>query len=97
MILFRKIVVSFKMLSVAMVSVLVLSCENDIKMVKALGDHKVGVEEGKNIESIMTNGGKTTAKLTAPLMLRYQTDRSEERRVGKECLRLCRSRWSPYH
>ena len=23
--------------------------------------------------------------------------RSEERRVGKECLRLCRSRWSPYH
>ena len=25
------------------------------------------------------------------------TVRSEERRVGKECLRLCRSRWSPYH
>ena len=24
-------------------------------------------------------------------------DRSEERRVGKECVRLCRSRWSPYH
>ena len=23
--------------------------------------------------------------------------RSEERRFGKECLRLCRSRWSPYH
>ena len=23
--------------------------------------------------------------------------RSEERRVGKECSRLCRSRWSPYH
>ena len=22
-------------------------------------------------------------------------ERSEERRVGKECLRLCRSRWSP--
>ena len=31
---------------------------------------------------------------------RHQTkseQRSEERRVGKECLRLCRSRWSPYH
>ena len=24
-------------------------------------------------------------------------DRSEERRVGKECVFLCRSRWSPYH
>ena len=23
--------------------------------------------------------------------------RSEERRVGKECYALCRSRWSPYH
>ena len=26
-----------------------------------------------------------------------KSSRSEERRVGKECLRLCRSRWSPYH
>ena len=24
-------------------------------------------------------------------------ERSEERRVGKECLAVCRSRWSPYH
>src|SRR3546814_19988190 len=24
-------------------------------------------------------------------------DRSEERRVGKECVRPCRSRWWPYH
>ena len=24
-------------------------------------------------------------------------DRSEERRVGKECWHVCRSRWSPYH
>ena len=23
--------------------------------------------------------------------------RSEERRVGKECVQPCRSRWSPYH
>jgi rod shape-determining protein MreC len=28
-------------------------------------------------------------------LLRFK--RSEERRVGKECRRLCRSRWSPYH
>src|SRR3546814_14741530 len=30
----------------------------------------------------------------------YQGDdpiRSEERRVGKECVSTCRSRWSPYH
>ena len=33
-------------------------------------------------------------KLTRDVMMNA---RSEERRVGKECLRLCRSRWSPYH
>src|SRR3546814_1992960 len=26
-----------------------------------------------------------------------QERRSEERRVGKECVSTCRSRWSPYH
>src|SRR3546814_7556618 len=26
-----------------------------------------------------------------------QNGRSEERRVGKECVSTCRSRWSPYH
>src|SRR3546814_13444604 len=26
-----------------------------------------------------------------------RNDRSEERRVGKECVSTCRSRWSPYH
>ena len=34
------------------------------------------------------------------LMMRWDEGtnaRSEERRVGKECLCWCRSRWSPYH
>src|SRR3546814_14333967 len=31
-------------------------------------------------------------QLDNPLQLR-----SEERRVGKECVSTCRSRWSPYH
>src|SRR3546814_11528109 len=29
--------------------------------------------------------------------LRAAEDGSEERRVGKECVSTCRSRWSPYH
>src|SRR3546814_11493985 len=28
---------------------------------------------------------------------RARAQRSEERRVGKECVSTCRSRWSPYH
>src|SRR3546814_4722807 len=36
----------------------------------------------------------------APEKARFERscwDRSEERRVGKECVSTCRSRWSPYH
>ncbi len=49
-------------------------CENDIEQVQALGKKKIGVEEGKNIISLLSNDGKLKAKLTAPLMLRFQQD-----------------------
>src|SRR3546814_11257075 len=39
--------------------------------------------------------GRTTAR-SSVLGLVDQL-RSEERRVGKECVSTCRSRWSPYH
>src|SRR3546814_3629599 len=38
-----------------------------------------------------------TLSRLAPLPGELLWDRSEERRVGKECVRTCRSRWSPYH
>src|SRR3546814_14266286 len=34
---------------------------------------------------------------TAPVLDPGRGRRSEERRVGKECVSTCRSRWSPYH
>ena len=47
--------------------------------------------------------GETVKRATAAAcelgvrLLTVHADRSEERRVGKECPSLCRSRWSPYH
>src|SRR3546814_12374830 len=38
----------------------------------------------------LLNHFKGNAPLAPPV-------RSEERRVGKECVSTCRSRWSPYH
>src|SRR3546814_20926662 len=32
-----------------------------------------------------------------PLPVTQTVHRSEERRVGKECVSTCRARWSPYH
>src|SRR3546814_3748141 len=37
------------------------------------------------------------AALPAPNRAASFLKRSEERRVGKECVSTCRSRWSPYH
>src|SRR3546814_2140558 len=38
-----------------------------------------------------------TGKPLSPKLLIMNLRRSEERRVGKECVSTCRSRWSPYH
>src|SRR3546814_17408469 len=35
--------------------------------------------------------------LDRPVVGQEDALRSEERRVGKECVSTCRSRWSPYH
>ena len=39
----------------------------------------------------------TRPSLTYFWMIGRRPNRSEERRVGKECQSVCRSRWSPYH
>src|SRR3546814_2507002 len=39
---------------------------------------------------------RTTAFRAMPY-IGTNSSRSEERRVGKECVSTCRSRWSPYH
>ena len=38
-----------------------------------------------------------TSQMSAPGQSQQNGVRSEERRVGKECASMCRSRWSPYH
>lgn len=52
----------------------VFSCENDINKVRDLNKKSVGIEEGKQIESYLSQNGKVKAKLFAPLMLRYMLD-----------------------
>src|SRR3546814_11755233 len=41
--------------------------------------------------------GETVEIGLDPRRERAVAGRSEERRVGKECVSTCRSRWSPYH
>src|SRR3546814_16054808 len=40
---------------------------------------------------------KTVPPAKVAKLRRWGADRSDERRVGKECVSTCRSRWSPDH
>src|SRR3546814_11630868 len=46
---------------------------------------------------IARRGPNKSAKLQYLEARRENSNRSEERRVGKECVSTCRSRWSQYH
>src|SRR3546814_13957345 len=46
---------------------------------------------------VMDHGKIAQAGTPREIYARPATRRSEERRVGKECVSTCRSRWSPYH
>src|SRR3546814_14325885 len=47
-------------------------------------------------EAFYTNNGQQIVGWVADLDI-ASFARSEERRVGKECVSTCRSRWQPYH
>src|SRR3546814_1099730 len=54
---------------------------------------------GARRESRALAAGEAREAGNRPLVVHDVEDdgRSEERRVGKECVSTCRSRWSPYH
>src|SRR3546814_14388433 len=49
---------------------------------------------GKPVVNVNVQDEESSAEEGALMHVRL---RSEERRVGKECVSTCRSRWSPYH
>src|SRR3546814_12721722 len=72
-------------------------------MARFTGDELVyqtpGFESETDFPSLMDGIDKDTSCVVVqyPDILGRIKDRSEERRVGKECVSTCRSRWSPYH
>src|SRR3546814_11587024 len=51
------------------------------------------------LAAVGTDAGVRAAALGSRIVKLFEGafGRSEERRVGKECVSTCRSRWSPYH
>ena len=50
------------------------ACENNVNEVKALGSKLAGIDVGKDVAIYISNDGKISAKLTAPLMNKYLLD-----------------------
>src|SRR3546814_15041120 len=55
------------------------------------------VEVNKGIKDTLENPGAEDFWWLNNGVTILAQERSEERRVGKECVSTCRSRWSPYH
>src|SRR3546814_18887021 len=51
----------------------------------------------QEVESLQRALPALAELLMPPVAMDARRDRSEERRVGTECVSTCRSRWSPYH
>src|SRR3546814_11362623 len=82
-------------------------CSSDLEVVEH-PQHAERDREGDDVRRDRLGDGVLQGALLAatPLLVGELGDeddrvragqRSEERRVGKECVSTCRSRWSPYH
>src|SRR3546814_12081083 len=62
-------------------------------------EYQVGYadQKGDFAYSVSVNGGYAKNKIIFWDETPGAPERSEERRVGKECVSTCRSRWEPYH
>src|SRR3546814_19349498 len=67
---------------------------NDCRTAREFGAEGVGL---CRTEHMFFDAARITAVRQMILAADEKGRRSEERRVGKECVSTCRSRWSPYH
>src|SRR3546814_4022848 len=76
----------------------VQTCALPISWKSRLTFAKVGMRMIRNrlLGADLVGTGAAIQGRLLEIALRQQI-RSEERRVGKECVSTCRSRWSPYH
>src|SRR3546814_10928862 len=65
------------------------------KVETATGETLSPVSEESSVTDVLNK--VTSGQADAGIVYVTDAKRSEERRVGKECVSTCRSRWSQYH
>src|SRR3546814_10723573 len=76
-------------------------CSSDLNHQQHDGDNdrkarQDALAQGPVLHSISSRADQMPRSI-AEAVPSFINGRSEERRVGKECVSTCRSRWSPYH
>src|SRR3546814_14430033 len=62
----------------------------------AAGQDEDAVKQAATLDAVEVTAQRRVENVQ-DVPVSISTVRSEERRVGKECVSTCRSRWSPYH
>src|SRR3546814_14080553 len=81
---------------VVLVAIAGLSADTDTDAAPACAECDRCIQCGC-CKSLHVAGRDARCRVLSPGWCARQHQRSEERRVGKECVSTCRSRWSPYH
>src|SRR3546814_4889094 len=75
----------------------VQTCALPIFALFVSGNGPLSLSSGAAFLSSVTSSVFVIRDIDTTRILCAMFGRSEERRVGKECVSTCRSRWSPYH
>src|SRR3546814_18638280 len=76
---------------------LMLAAERDDRPYRDAGRFHVDQQEGDALLRLCLLVGADEEETPIGVLRHRRPRRSAERRVGKECVSTCRSRWSPYH
>src|SRR3546814_10272250 len=69
-------------------------CSSDLEAIRLACVHQLG---NLALLTRKKNSAASNYEFDKKKSAYFTQNRSEERRVGKECVSTCRSRWSPYH
>src|SRR3546814_12835745 len=72
-------------------------CSSDLTGQRTSRRYSSRFQSAKPGDSQVSIHALSTQAAFSPWYFFRRSSRSEERRVGKECVSTCRSRWSPYH